>query len=96
MLAAFAFSCGDGGNRSSERDGGMDNLENRQPMEPAEADTSTNDFNRDYNRSDTASTWDQDRDNTMDNNTMDGNNTDNTLDERTNDNTDNTLRRDSL
>lgn len=88
MLAAFAFSCGDGGNRSSERDGGMDNLENRQPMEPAEADTSST---NDYNRSDTASTWDQDRDHTLDEN-----NTDNTMDERTNDNTDNTLGRDSL
>lgn len=93
MLAAFAFSCGDGGNRSSETDGGMDNLENRQPMEPAEADTSST---NDYNRTDTASTWDQDRDNTMDNNTMDGNNTDNTLNRGTNDDTDNTLGRDSL
>lgn len=57
LLAAVAFSCGDGSNRSSEREDDMNNndLNNRELIEP---DTTgmTDD-------SDTTSTWDRDRDN---------------------------------
>ncbi len=59
MLAAFAFSCGDGGTRSSERDEGTDNMENRQPVEPDT--TTTNDYRMDETESDTTSTYDQDQ-----------------------------------
>lgn len=73
MLAAFAFSCGDGGNRSSERNDGMDNLDNRQPIEPA--DTTSTEYRDD--ETDTTSTWDQNRDPMMDEDNTDNN----TLDE---------------
>ena len=57
VLAAVAFSCGDGSNRSSERGDDMDNndLNNRELIEP---DTTGMTDDRD-----TTSTWDRDRDN---------------------------------
>lgn len=57
LLAAIAFSCGDGSNRSSERDDGFDDMDNTETLEP---DTTFDES--DQMRSDTSSTWDQDRD----------------------------------
>ncbi len=54
LLAAVAFSCGDGSNRSSERDNDYNDMD-RETVEP---DTTSND----QMESDTSSTWDQDRD----------------------------------
>lgn len=55
LLAAVAFSCGDGSNRSSERDDGYNDMDNRETVEP---DT----LESDEMESDTSSTWDQERD----------------------------------
>ena len=65
FLAAFAFSCGDGSNRSSERDDGLNDMENTETVEP---DTTSTDMESEEMRTDTSSTWDQDRDNLNDDN----------------------------
>ena len=59
LLAAVAFSCGDGSNRSSEREDGYNDRDNRETVEP---DTTENTLESDEMESDTSSTWDQDRD----------------------------------
>jgi hypothetical protein len=56
LLAATAFSCGDGSNRSSERGDELDNdVNDRELIEP-----DTTGMNGDSR--DTTSTWDRDRD----------------------------------
>ena len=59
LLAAVAFSCGDGSNRSSERDDGYNDMDNRETVEP---DTSDSNLESDEMESDTSSTWDQEGD----------------------------------
>jgi hypothetical protein len=69
VLAATAFSCGDG-NRSSERDD-MDDNDNTEVAEPADStDSDADDGAKDsriegdkQSGPDTTSTWDRDRDN---------------------------------
>ena len=51
LLAAVAFSCGDGNNRSSEREDGNNDMDNRETVEP---DTTQNTLESDEMESDTS------------------------------------------
>jgi hypothetical protein len=60
--AATTFSCGDGTNRSSERDDDATDADNTEQVEP---DTTATDMESNM-ESDTTSTWDRDRESISD------------------------------